>query len=124
VKKARSTSRDCRVRIAGLTLFVALGAAAGCYPKGAPPPKPLTDEGVSKASAKFAGETAESLKEGHDLFIAKCNGCHDYPDLVAVSEEDWPSIMKRMADKSDVPPEKGDKMLHYVLAARSEQAAK
>lgn len=107
-----------------VVLPLALAAAAGCYPKGAAAPKPLTEEGASKASTKFPGETAESLKEGHDLFIAKCNGCHDYPDLVAVSEEEWPSIMKRMAEKSDVPPEKGDKMLHYVLAARAEQTAK
>lgn len=102
-----------------------LGAAlvAGCYPKSAPAPGAMSPASVEWAAAKWPGETEASLKSGRELFLAHCNQCHDYPDLVANSEEDWPSDVKRMASKSDLTPEKGDQILHYVLTARNEQVS-
>lgn len=102
-----------------------LGAAliAGCYPKAAPAPGAMSPASVEWAAAKWPGETEASLKAGRELFLANCNKCHGYPDLLANSEEDWPSDVKRMASKSDLTPENGDQILHYVLTARNEQAS-
>jgi hypothetical protein len=68
--------------------------------------------------------TAGSLSAGRDHFLAKCNGCHDYPALAAIPEERWPSILERMAKKSGLGAEERDAVLHYVLASRSEQAGR
>ena len=109
-------------RLAWIAL-VAIGAlGAGCYPKGAAAPGALSPGGVAWAAKRWPGVDAAALTAGHDRFIAKCNGCHDYPDLVAVSEEHWPGIVESMAKKAHLGPDERDGVLHYVLAARSEQA--
>src|SRR5690349_18731618 len=74
---------------------VLLGA---CYPKTAPAPGALTADSVTWASEKWPGTTEPQLAAGHDLFLAKCNGCHGYPDLNDTSDDEWPSIAARMAD--------------------------
>jgi hypothetical protein len=114
----RPTSPNLSTSILTKWLPVPLLAAAfvaGCYPKAGPAPGAMAPTSVEWAAAKWPGDTEASRKEGH--------GCHGYPDLVAISEEDWPSIAKRMASKSDLPPEKGELLVHYVLTARHEQAA-
>jgi cytochrome c5 len=102
--------------------LLAAAAIAGCYPKAGAAPGSVSPAAVEWAAAKWPGETEASLTAGKDLFMAKCNNCHAYPDLVAIDEEDWPSIVKRMTGKADLPEDKADPILHYVLATRSEQA--
>lgn len=97
---------------------------AGCYPKGAPAGGALSAAGVASASARWPGVTAASLAAGHDHFVAKCNGCHDYPDLVAIPDERWTAIVERMAKKSGLGADERDAVLHYVLAARAERASR
>ena len=97
---------------------------AGCYPKGAPAGGALSAAGVASASARWPGVTAASLAAGHDHFVAKCNGCHDYPDLVAIPDERWTAIVERMAKKSGLGADERDAVLHYVLAARAERAGR
>ncbi|MFO0612787.1 MAG: hypothetical protein U0414_09380 [Polyangiaceae bacterium] len=102
--------------------LVAAALIAGCYPKAGAAPGSISPEEVEWAAAKWPGTTEAALTEGKDLFMAKCNGCHSYPDLVAIDEDEWPSIVKRMTSKSDLPEAKADPILHYVLAARAQQA--
>jgi cytochrome c5 len=106
-----------------LVALVAAGAAVGCYPKAGPAPGAISPAAVEYASTKWPGTTEAQLAEGKDLYQAKCNGCHAYPDLVAIDEDDWKSIVERMTGKADLPPEKSEVILHYVLATRSELAS-
>lgn len=111
--------------VSGLA-FMALGlSATGCfwYPKGAAAPPPLSTNSVSAASARWPGTTPESLAAGRDLFLAKCNNCHDYPDLASVSEDKWPGTIEKMGKKADLANEQREQVLHFVLAARSEASA-
>ena len=103
--------------VAALSAFGLLGAA--CFPKAGPAPGALSADRVTWASTKWPGVTAASLSAGHDHFIAKCNGCHGYPDLGAISEDEWPSIVDRMAKKAGLAAAERDDVLHYVLTARS-----
>ena len=106
--------------------FTALAlSATGCfwYPKGAAAPPPISAGGVSAASARWPGTTTESLAAGRDLFLAKCNNCHDYPDLASVSEDKWPGTIEKMGKKADLGNEQREQVLHFVLAARSEGSA-
>jgi hypothetical protein len=104
-------------------LFAACLASA-CYPKAGPPPAVLSESSVASASARWPGVTASGLSAGHDLFLAKCDGCHSYPDLAAIAEDRWPKILDSMGKKSHLTAEEHDEVLHYVLAARSEQAGR
>lgn len=101
-----------------LTLLAAGLFAAGCYPKAGPAPGALSNNSVTWAQAKWPGETAESLGVGKDAFMAKCNGCHGYPDLAEIADEKWPAIVDRMAGKSDLDEKKEEAVLHYILAAK------
>jgi mono/diheme cytochrome c family protein len=95
---------------------------AGCYPKVAPPPGALSPSSVNSASSRWPGVSASSLSRGHDLFLANCDQCHGYPDLVAIADERWPHIVEKMGDKAHLSAEEKDAVLHFVLASRSEQA--
>ena len=97
--------------------------SVACYPKSAPAPGAISPDEVARASTRWPGATAESLSKGRDLFLAKCNACHGYPDLSAIPEERWPTIVERMAKKADLASGGGDAVLHYVLAARTEHAS-
>jgi hypothetical protein len=108
-----------------LLALLALGSlAAGCYPKAGAPPAVLSESSVISASTRWPGSTTGSLSAGRDLFLAKCDGCHAYPDLTAVAEERWPHIIDSMARKSHLNADEHDEVLHYVLASRSEQLAR
>ncbi len=105
-------------------LAVGVAIEAGCYPKVAPAPGALSASSVAWASTRWPGVTEASLTAGRDHFVAKCNGCHGYPDLAAIPEGRWPDIVERMARKSHLGTEEGTAVLHYVLASRSEQAGR
>jgi mono/diheme cytochrome c family protein len=106
--------------VLGVALLAAAFTEAGCYPKAGPPPGALSANSVTSASTRWPGVTAGSLAAGRDLFLAKCNGCHDYPDLAAISDERWPNILDKMAKKADLGAEQRDAVLHFVLASRAE----
>lgn len=99
-------------------------AAAGCYPKVAPPPGALSARSVASASERWPGVTVSSLSRGRDLFLAHCNACHGYPDLAAISDERWPDILEKMAKKAGLGTEDRDAVLHFVLASRSDPGAR
>ncbi len=103
--------------------FFAVGfMEAGCYPKAAPAPGALSANSVTWASTRWPGVTATSLSRGHDLFLANCDQCHGYPDLVAIADERWPGIVEKMGNKAHLSAEEKEAVLHFVLASRSEQA--
>jgi len=100
-------------------VLFALGfLAAGCYPKSAAAPGTVSAGSVTWASTKWPGTTEASLAAGRATFLAKCNGCHGYPDLAAISDEKWPAIIERMGSKSGLDKPKSDEVLHYVLASK------
>jgi hypothetical protein len=97
----------------------ALVFVLGCYPKVSAAPPVLSAADADRAAARWPGVSASSLLAGRDHFLAKCNGCHGYPDLSAISDERWPAIVTRMAGKAHLTPEEGDGVLHFILASRA-----
>ncbi|MFO0761453.1 MAG: hypothetical protein U0359_33550 [Byssovorax sp.] len=116
---SRGGGRRRAPRIALAAALVVLGA--GCYPKAGPAPGALSADAATRAAARWPGVTPDALTAGRDLFIAKCNRCHDYPDLSAIPEDRWSTIVERMAKKADLRAAEGDEVLHFILAARSEK---
>jgi hypothetical protein len=106
-------------------VLLALGLmGAGCFPKAGEPPGVLSASAVASASARSPGVTAGTLSAGRDLFLAKCNGCHKYPDLAAIPEASWPGIVDKMGNKAHLAPDERNEVLHFILASRSDQAAR
>jgi mono/diheme cytochrome c family protein len=103
-----------------LSLLLGSLFALGCgFPKttSAPPP-PVSPADATGATARWPEATPDRLAAGRALFVARCNGCHGYPDVASVPEDRWPGIVKEMAPKAKLSPAEGDDVLHFVLAAR------
>ena len=105
------------VALAGTFLTVASGCG---YPKSGPAPGPITPGEVTLAASKWPSATESSLTEGRDLFIARCNGCHDYADLKKIPEGQWPEIMKRMGKNAKLDAKQAEAVLEFVLVAQKE----
>lgn len=100
-----------------LALALAFGVAA-CFPKTGAVPEPLSPASVEAARGRWPDVSATSLATGRDLFVAKCNRCHGYPDLVATEEAKWPEIVERMGPRSNLAPAEVNLVLRFIQAAR------
>jgi hypothetical protein len=96
---------------------------AACFPKPGVAPGPLSASSVANALQQWPGTSEEQLEQGRQLFLQNCNGCHDYPDLVAYPEQKWPAAARRMGNKADLPEVDTELVLHFILASRAQQAA-
>jgi mono/diheme cytochrome c family protein len=98
-------------------------AAIGCgFPAAGPVPPPLTVADVDTAKARFPNTSKDSLDTGRDLFAARCNGCHNYPDVWKVDDARWPEIMKRMGNKAGLDEAQSHAVLSFIRVARSRPA--
>ncbi len=106
-----------------LLLGTLVTATACGYPKSAAAPPAVSPATVARSQEKWPGATTESITAGREVFLAKCNNCHGYPDLTSEPEDEFPSIVKRMGKKAELSDKQTDDVLHFVLAARSEATA-
>jgi cytochrome c5 len=99
--------------------MVVVGLTACGFPKSGPAPGPLAPNTAEAAAQRWPGTTAAQLEEGRTLFVAKCNGCHDYPDMHAIPESRWPDVvMKKMGENAKLTTEQSTQVLHFILAAQ------
>lgn len=103
--------------------FVSAVAAIGCgFPPAGPLPPPLTVADVDAIKPRFPNSNKESLDTGRDLFGARCNGCHNYPDVWKVDDARWPEIMTRMGKKAGLDEAQTRAVLSFIQVARSRPA--
>ncbi len=106
-----------RKRWANRMFGCVFAALAGCgYPKSGAVPGPAD---VASARARWPDTSEAKLARGRDLFIAKCNGCHGYPDVDRIDEAKWPGILSRMGKNAHLDAAESDDVLHFVLASRA-----
>lgn len=98
--------------------LLAVLAACG-YPKAGAVPPPVTGDAAKAATAKWPDATEASLAEGRELFVGKCNACHEHPDVNAITAGKWPEIVKEMGEKARLDAKQSDLVLRFVLAARA-----
>lgn len=104
-------------------VVLSLLTLAGCFfPKSGTAPGPLSSSALEGAQARWPEASGESLEKGRQLYLASCSGCHSYPDMGHYTEEQWPAIVSRMGNKSDLSQEDSELVLRFVLAARQAQA--
>lgn len=103
-----------------LVISIAVAGLTACgFPKSGPAPGPLAPDAAAAAQQRWPGTTAAQLEEGRTLFVAKCNGCHDYPDMHAIPESRWPDVVtKKMGPNAKLSPEQTTEVLHFILASQ------
>ncbi len=106
-----------------LSLFLLLTAACG-YPKTGTVPGPVTPAAEATAATRWPGTTPEALRNGRELFTAKCDDCHGHPDITAIADDRWPGILGRMGKKAKLTEPQTQDVLRFILAARADTAAK
>jgi hypothetical protein len=77
-----------------------------------------TTADVTIAQSHWQGTTIDQLKQGYDMFMDKCTSCHGIKNPQDYSEDDWNTIMPKMARKSKITQEQSDLIFHYILAKR------
>jgi mono/diheme cytochrome c family protein len=105
--------------------FALLGflfSIAGCFPTSGPVPPPISTDAATVAASKWPGTTPATLASGRDTFVRHCNNCHGYPDVQAVDEKSWPSIVEKMGHKAKLSPPETASVLQFVLASRANGA--
>lgn len=101
------------------SLLLGLCVLAACgYPKAGPVPGPVTPTAMASAQQRWPDATSTQLEAGHSLFAAKCNGCHDYPDIDSVPDSRWPSTMKKMGKKAKLNDDETEAVLRFIQASR------
>jgi hypothetical protein len=106
-----------------LTFALLASAAAGCaFPPAGDLPPPVTAADVETAKARFPDASEGALNAGRDLFAARCNGCHHYPDVSKIEDGRWPEILSRMGKKASLDDAQTHAVLSFILVARSEPA--
>ena len=70
---------------------------------------------IQRASQRWPEVNAGTLRQGRQLYIAKCSGCHSVKAPSRYSEAEWDSVMTPMGKKAKLGNEEYEKILHYVL---------
>jgi len=106
------------MRRLALLLLLILPGCFFLYPKSGPIPGVPSSASLEEARKKWPDVTQESLISGRQLFVAKCAGCHDTPDMHSVDLSEWPDVMKKMGPKSKLAEEQTELVLRFVITSQ------
>lgn len=62
----------------------------------------------------LASISQHEMSEGERLFRSNCRSCHTLPDPTEYSDEEWPELVKRYADRIELPMEAQRAILEYL----------
>lgn len=71
--------------------------------------------------AKYPDASAQTLSNGHELYIGKCTDCHRKKNIFAYSEDRWKEIIDDMAPRSKLTAKETDDLYKYVLSMKATQ---
>ncbi len=81
--------------ITGITVAFLAGCAGGSA---------IPVPGEADAVRARPGVTVEALRQGRDLYVARCGGCHRLYPPDHGRKEEWPGVIERMAGIFDLAP--------------------
>lgn len=119
--RVRSAPEAALGRAPLASLVLATFTAACGFPKTVDrPPPPIGAAQAERAAQGHPGVTRATLDSGRDLFAAKCNGCHGYPDTTTIADEKWPETISRMGKKANLSEDQSNQVLAFIRAAKTE----
>ncbi|MBM3214453.1 cytochrome c [Candidatus Poribacteria bacterium] len=73
---------------------------------------------VTSELSQRSGLSAESLRRGRSLYVAKCSGCHAlYSPSHYASAEQWRASIAEMSVRSRLSDDEPDVIAAYLIAA-------
>ena len=114
--KPGTGSRAALLRAALLALSFAFPAllSYGCAGPGTFPAP--TAKNVAYAERHGQVTTLPTLKVGRKLYISRCSSCHGLKAPEFLSPEEWPDMVRRMADNSKITPDQERAITHYLVS--------
>lgn len=110
----RSTSEILK---AGAALVAAtILALAGCAGGISAIPIP-TAKNVELAGRHGQPTTLPALKVGRSLYISRCGSCHSLHKPGFLVPADWPEMVERMVENSEINPDQQRAITHYLVSA-------
>lgn len=82
----------------------------------------VTPELAAAYADRYPDATAGDLERGRELFASSCGRggfCHKLPNPSSRRDDQWPSIMTRMADKAALNDAQERDVLRFILAVRA-----
>jgi cytochrome c5 len=101
-----------------LVATAGLAAACGAHPKAGTIPLPIAAPLVEQARVRWPETTEADLAEGRELFVTRCNRCHDLPDRRAYDEQRWPRILDTMGPRAKLDRRQHQLVLRFILVER------
>ena len=114
---AKTGSRAARLKAAAaLTLSLSFPAllSIGCAGPGTFPAP--TAKNVAYAERHGQVTTLPTLKVGRKLYISRCSSCHGLKAPESLSPEEWPDMVRRMAENSKITPDQERAITHYLVS--------
>jgi mono/diheme cytochrome c family protein len=103
------------MRSAALVITALLGAfvLAACV-EAAPR---VSDDMVHVARRDDPTASSDSLAQGRELFVQRCDTCHELPAVSSQTLSAWPHIVDTMTKRSALDDQQHQAVLRYILAA-------
>ena len=76
------------------------------------------DAQLKAIQVKFADASAQTLKDGYDIYVGACTNCHGKKNMYKRSEAEWQNDVNRMAPKAKITDVQKDALWKYVLSMR------
>jgi cytochrome c5 len=70
---------------------------------------------VERARARWADATLEGLKEGRELYLAKCGACHALKAPSDLAPDAWPHAVRDMSDEARLSDGERDAIVRYLV---------
>lgn len=75
-----------------------------------------TAKNVAYAERHGQVTTLPTLKVGRKLYISRCSSCHDLKAPEFLAPEEWPDMVRRMADDAEITPDQERAIIHYLVS--------
>lgn len=93
------------------------------------PPATLVRNGIipgelelSTIKQTYPETTAQTLNNGHAIYIGQCTDCHRKKNIFAYNETKWKEIIDDMAPRSKLTAQETDDLYKYVLSMKATQS--
>lgn len=70
------------------------------------------------AMAASSGQSLETLKRGHTVYVTQCGRCHEPMMPSKVSQDDWHVVVPGMAWNAGISVSDEKAVMKYIMAAR------
>lgn len=62
--------------------------------------------------------TAQTLKEGYDIYVGACTNCHGKKNMYKRTAAEWEKDVNRMAPKAKITDPQKDALWKYIVSMR------